>query len=130
MTNIFEKAIQVAEGIFAPEAAEIEAFAETVKNDVVDFIRAEEAAVQVFAKDAVTQISNLIKGASAAQLQILQGLVKTAAADAAVGDYTAIASAVIQQATTAELAWVAQLGVQFIGAWAAIWSFSPATPSA
>jgi hypothetical protein len=123
MTDIITK----IEDLFSPEVKAVEAFANVVKVDVINWVRQEEIIVLHEAQDAWAGIKPLLTSIPASQLGILKGLVQTAAKDAAAGDYTAIATAVIQQATTAELAWVAQLGAGFIAVWAGIWGQVKAT---
>ena len=121
MSNIIDE----VEGLFSPEVKAVEAFVSTVKTDVETWVKQEEALVVEEAKVAWAVIKPILTGIGPSQWAILQGLVQTAAKDAAAGDYTAIAGAVIAQATTAELAWVGQLGTEVLGVYAAVMAYKP-----
>ena len=115
------------ENLFEPAEAEVKSFVETVATDVTAWAKAEETFLKAEADIAWAAIKPILTGIGPAEWSILQGLIQTAAKDAAEGDYTGIATDVIAQATTAETAFIIKLGQQVVGVYAAVMAYKPAT---
>jgi hypothetical protein len=114
------------EGLFAPEEAAIAAFVHGVATDITGWLKREETILVADAQIWWGQNKLILGTYSASQLAIIQGLVQTAAADAAAGDYTAIVSDVYKQAAAKELTWVTGLGTAELAAVVAFLSYKPA----
>ena len=127
MTSIW----QDIENLFEPEEAALSAFAKGVVTDITAWLKGAEVTVVADAQIWWSQNKLIIGQYSASQLAILQGLVQTAAADAAAGDYSAIVAAVTTQAATQELAWVTALTTAELASVVAFLSYKAApTPAA
>lgn len=126
MTNI----ITEIEGVFESEIAAIKSAVGKMESAVIAFAKAEERVAVAFFEDAIGRVTPMLTAIPSAQAKILQGLIQTAASELAAGDYTGIAQKVISQAVTAETAFIAQLGIEFVAAWAAIWAYNPASVGA
>jgi hypothetical protein len=101
--------LQDIEGWFAPEEAAFAGFLHTVVGDITAWAKKEETVIVADLQVWWGQNKIIFGTYSASQLVILKGLVTTAAADAAAGDYSAIVSAVLQQAAVQELSWITAL---------------------
>ena len=88
----------------------VEAFAKSVESDVDTWIKAEETAIVADAEVAYNALKPIWMGIAPGQWVILEGLVATAQADVADGDYGSLVTDVLNQAAARELAWVAGLG--------------------
>lgn len=88
----------------------VEKFGKDVEMVVVAWVRAEETALVDDAKVAWTALSPVLTKIRPSQWVILQGLVATAQADVADGDYGTLVTDVLNQAAAKELAWVSGLG--------------------
>jgi len=88
----------------------LEKFGKDVETEVVAWVSAEETALVDDAKVAWTALAPVLTKIGPSQWVILQGLVATARADVADGDYGTLVTDVLNQATAKELAWVAGLG--------------------
>jgi hypothetical protein len=111
MTTLLQK----IGAFFVPEASAVEAFASQVAGDVVAWATGVETLVVDDARAAWAVLKPILTSIGPAQWTILRGLVQDAAADAAAGDYGAIATVVLAQATTAETAFVTQIGTEVLG---------------
>jgi hypothetical protein len=101
--------LQDIEGWFAPEEKAFAAFLHTVMGDITAWAKKEEVVIVADLQVWWGANKAIFGTYSASQLVILKGLVATAAADAAAGDYSAIVNGVLAQAETQELAWVISL---------------------
>lgn len=122
MSNI----LQDIEGWFAPEEAALAAFLHGIVGDVTAWAKKEETIVVADLQIWWGQNRLIIGQYTASQLAILQGLVNTAAADAAAGDYSAIVASVTTQAAAQELAWVTALGTAELASVVAFLAYKPA----
>jgi hypothetical protein len=118
------------ENLFEPEEAALAAFIHGMVSDVTAWAKKEETIIVADIQIWWGQNKLIIGQYSASQLAILQGLVQTAAADAAAGDYSAIVAAVTTQAATQELAWVTALTTAELASVVAFLSYKPAPPAA
>jgi len=122
--------LQDIEGWFAPEEAALASFIHGMVGDVTAWAKSAETVVVADIQIWWGQNKLIIGTYSASQLAILQGLVTTAALDAAAGDYSAIVTAVLTQAAAQELTWVTGLGTAELAAVVAFLSYKPAPPVA
>ena len=120
--NIF----QSIASFFAPEEAAVAAFAQGAAADLVAWVKGEETIVVADAQATWAPALPIITALVPSQTAILQGLVKTAALDAAEGDYTAIATDVLKQASAQELTWVTNLGQGLLNVIVALLAYKPA----
>lgn len=123
---------QDIESIFDPEIAAVEEAFDKLKAAAVAEFKQEESVAVAFVQALLGKVTPILTAIPSQQGAILTGLIETAAKDFAAGDITGIASAVIAQATTQETAFVVELGVEFVAAWTAVWTYNPAsvTPAA
>lgn len=104
------------ESVFEPAEAQAQAFVHEVATDFTGWLKKEETVVVADWKAWWGAQKALWTKYSMAQITILAGLVNTAKADLAAGDISGIVAAVIAQATTAETAWISQLGADELAA--------------
>lgn len=114
------------ENFFEPEEAALSAFAKSIVTDVSAWLKGAETTAIADAQIWWSQNKLLIGTYTASQLAILKGLVQTAAADAAAGDYSAIVAAVLTQAAAQELAWVEALSTAELASVVAFLAYKPA----
>jgi hypothetical protein len=122
MTSIWTE----VESWFAPEEAAIAAFVKGAAADLTAWVKGEETIIVADAQAAWAKALPIITAIPPSQMAIIQGLVNTAATDAAEGDYTAIATDVLKQAAVAELAWVTALGQGLLNVIVAFLAYKPA----
>jgi hypothetical protein len=125
MTNI----LQYIENLFAPEEAAIANFAKGAAAALGAWVKGDVEIVVADADAAWAKLLPIITAIPPSQYAILQGLVAKATADAASGDYTAIAADVMTEATRQELTWVMNLGQGLLGIIVAFLAYKP-TPAA
>lgn len=99
--------LSTIEGLFVTP---VDKFVHAVATDVEGWIKAEETLVVDDAKVAWTAIGSILTKIGPSQWVIVEGLVATAQADVADGDYANLVTDVLNQAAAKELAWVAGLG--------------------